>query len=160
MPVLRVVYLGVSKGAGQGSGSGVPYTLDFAFSGGHERSLDMLRKAGIATIVAVTLLLFVSAFTATKAGPPKKDEGTDLNGKIVYAVSKGTDKGGHMLKDVHVKQLGDRAFLVGKYCYYEGDDKTPEMVYWLPVDELKHLTVFNSREDAKVAADRSEKTGQ
>jgi hypothetical protein len=118
-----------------------------------------MRQKGIAGLVVVALVAALTSAAPPKSDSPKsaKADSTDFTGKIVAVTAKDPVKGAY-LDGVHVERLGDRAFLVGRYVKRSDDDALPEMIYWLPVDDLLALTVFNSREDALKAYETKERS--
>jgi hypothetical protein len=117
----------------------------------------MLRK-GLAGLAAIAFVVALAS-----AGPPKGDapesrkvEEPDFTGKVVAVSVKDPTIKGTYLEGVQVKRLGGRAFLVGQYAGRKGDMNLPEMTYWLPVDDVLVLTVYNNLEDAQKAYEARE----
>jgi hypothetical protein len=110
----------------------------------------MLRKTLAAGAIAATALVLVLTALVSKAAPPTPTEDAEFQGKLVWVgVMKDGGATGLMLQKVRVKRLGERAFLVGSYVYTHDSEDFPEMTNWVPVDEVKGLSIYNSRDDAK-----------
>jgi hypothetical protein len=111
----------------------------------------MVRKSvavGITVVAALSLCAVLSRVTAA----PTEKEDADFEGKVLYYRGK-TEASGTFLEKVHVKQLGGRTFLVGKYIKPNAEDEdVPEITGWVLVDELRGIAVFNNIDDARKTA--------
>jgi hypothetical protein len=118
----------------------------------------MFRKA-LSVVIIVAVALALCATLSTGKAAPSAKEATDFEGKILYYRGK-TEDSGTFLEKVHVKQLGGRAFLVGKYIKsYAEDEDGPEVMVWTPIDDLRGFAVFNNIDDARKAAAAASKKG-
>jgi hypothetical protein len=91
--------------------------------------------------------------TLTAAEPPSsspklpKVQENEFAGKILAIEPKDFQQGA-LVKDVYVKQLGGRSFLVGTIATGKMKVPYPEVTCWFPVDNVTRVSVYNNLEDA------------
>jgi hypothetical protein len=76
------------------------------------------------------------------------EQGQDFVGRVVNVWAKKPACGG-TLENVRVRQLGERAFVVGELVDLGGGDTRVGCTFWFAVDDLLMLTEFPDVEAAK-----------
>jgi hypothetical protein len=101
------------------------------------------------TVLELLLIAALLQRATASADEPKREAAPEFKNLLAVSV-KGRGKTPVILKDVRVRQLGERAFLVGTPCEYVVDkDKGQvslqpdmEIVRWLPVGEVAEFYEF------------------
>jgi hypothetical protein len=108
----------------------------------------MRRKSVVAGGIAVAALVLIATAITSGSAVPAAKEDADFDGKIVWVLNH--DGKGCYLERVCTKRLGDRAFLVGtRVKNHASDPDLPEVTLYMPVNDLKALSVFNTIDDAR-----------
>jgi hypothetical protein len=105
----------------------------------------------IALLVLTTLLVPQRSKSADKPDKPMPAD-QHFRGKYIAITNKMAGKlGGALLKNVTVKQLGSRTFLVGEYAAEIGEayEAWKGVRTWVPVEEIITLLEFDDIEQAR-----------
>jgi hypothetical protein len=107
----------------------------------------MLRQTLIAVLVVVAAVVLSSAAPQGRESrnTPSTEE-ADFTGEVLAVTGKSGGNGVVMQK-ARVKRLAGRAFLVGDRVKGPGDEESPPMTYWFPVEDLMLIREFKSVKD-------------
>lgn len=108
----------------------------------------MLHKTLAVGIVALAAIAL--APVAFSRGDKTPVAEADFDGKIV-AVATENEKCGAYLCNTRIQMLAGQKFLVGDYVKHPEAPDYPEIGYWIPLDRIEVVCVYNSVEDAKAA---------
>lgn len=106
----------------------------------------MLHKTlavGIVALVAIAL-----ASVAYSDGDKLPTAEADFDGKIVV-VGTENERCSAYLRNTRVQVLAGRKFLVGDFVNAPEGPNYPEIGYWIPLDRIEIVCVYNSAEDAR-----------
>lgn len=110
--------------------------------------------AWLTLAVAGLAVIFVCRPTAARDDAAKALDGTEFTGRFVVLNYKQTGRSnGALLKDVGVRRLGAREFLVGEYAVEgtDGEEDWKGAKLWVPLDGVESVMVFNTFRQARDA---------
>jgi hypothetical protein len=97
--------------------------------------------------VVVVALVSAAPQPGVKPTTGPNDE-ADFTGKVLV-VSVKEPASGAVMRNVRVKRLGGRPFLVGESVKRSDDGELPEVSYWFPVADVLLIREFKSFEDSE-----------